>query len=62
VFPPEPPVAMMVLPEPRGDVKGAPVFGAAQRTLDGEHGSGMDEDFDGRLGGNTFLLVSSELR
>ena len=62
VFPPEPPVAMMVSPEPRGDVMGAPGFGAAKRTLDGEHGSGMDENFDGRLGGNTFLLVSSELR
>jgi hypothetical protein len=60
VFPPEPPVAMMVPPEPRGGVKGAPGFGAAKRTLDGEHGSGIDEDVDGRLGGNTFPLVSSE--
>jgi len=51
---------MMVSPGPRGGVKGAPGFGAAKRTLDGEHGSGIDEEIDGRLGGNTFLLVSSE--
>ena len=62
VFPPEPPVAMMVSPGPRGGVKGAPGFGAAKRTLDGEHGSGIDDEIDGRLGGNTFLLVSSEPR
>ena len=62
MFPPEPPVAMRVSPEPRGDVKGAPAFGAAERPLDGEHGSGMDEKFDGRPSGNTFPLVGSEPR
>jgi hypothetical protein len=29
MFPPEPPVAITIPPERRGDVKGAPVFGAA---------------------------------
>jgi hypothetical protein len=62
MFPPEPPVAITVSPERRGGVKGAPVFGAAKRTLDVEHRSGMDNSFDGRLGGNTFPLVSSEPR
>jgi hypothetical protein len=62
VFPPEPPVAITVWPERRGDVKGAPVFGAAKRTLDVEHRSGIHLNFDGRLGGNTFPLVSSEPR
>jgi hypothetical protein len=62
VFPPEPPVAITIPPERRGDVKGAPVFGAAQRTLDVEHRSGIHRSFDGRLGGNTFPLVSSEPR
>jgi len=42
-------------------VKGAPLFGAAERTLDGEHRSGIGQPFDGRLGGNMFLLVSFEL-
>jgi hypothetical protein len=59
--PSEPPVAITVWPERRGAVKGAPQFGAAKRTLDGEHRSGIDQTFDGRLGGNTFLLVSFEL-
>jgi hypothetical protein len=62
VFPPEPPVAITIPPERRGDVKGAPVFGAAKRTLDVEHRSGIHRSFDGRLGGNTFPLVSSEPR
>src|SRR3954469_6782485 len=62
VFPPEPPVAITVWPERRGDVKGAPLFGAAKRTLDVEHRSGIHPSFDGRLGGNTFPLVSSEPR
>jgi hypothetical protein len=62
VFPPEPPVAITIPPERRGDVKGAPHFGAAQRTLDVEHRSGIHRSFDGWLGGNTFPLVSSELR
>src|SRR4051812_40183382 len=62
VFPPEPPVEITVWPERRGDVKGAPVFGAAKRTLDVEHRSGIHLNFDGRLGGNTLPLVSSEPR
>jgi len=62
VFPPEPPVAITIRPERRGAVKGAPLFGAAKRTLDGEHRSGIHRSFDGRLGGNTFPLVSSERR
>jgi hypothetical protein len=52
----------MVWPERRGGVKGAPVFGAAKRTLDVEHRSGIHRSFDGRLGGNTIPLVSSEPR
>ena len=41
VFPPEPPVAVPIGPERRGAGKGAPVFGAAKRTLAGEHRSGI---------------------
>jgi hypothetical protein len=62
VFPPEPPVAIPVWPERRGGVKGAPQFGAAKRTLDGEHRSGIDQASTGGVGGNTFPLVSSEPR
>jgi len=62
VFPPEPPVVMKVRPERRAVVKGAPLLGAAKRTLDVEHRSGTHPSFDGRLGGNTFPLVSSEPR
>jgi len=40
MFPPEPPVAITIWPERRAAVKGAPQFGAAKRTLDGEHRSG----------------------
>src|SRR5215471_12275675 len=39
MFPPETPVAVATWPE-RAAVKGAPKFGAAKRTLDGEHRSG----------------------
>jgi hypothetical protein len=60
VFPPEPPVAIMVWPERRADVKGAPPFGAAKRILDGEHRSGIDCASTGGFGGNTFPLVSLE--
>ena len=60
VFPPEPPVAMVGGPERRAAVKGAPVWGAAKRTLDGEHRSGNGERFDGRRSGNTIPLVSLE--
>ena len=45
-----------------GAVKGAPLLGAAKRTLDGEHRSGIHPSFDGRRSGNTFLLVSLEPR
>jgi len=60
VFPLEPPVANIIRPERRGGVKGAPGFGAAKRTLEGEHRSGIHIRLDGRLGGNTFPLVSFE--
>jgi hypothetical protein len=62
VFPPEPPVAIPIGPERRAAVKGAPVFGAAQRTLDCERRSGTQRIDDGRRSGNAFLLVSLELR
>jgi hypothetical protein len=60
VFPPEPPIAIMLSPERRAGVRGAPVFGAAKRTLEVEHRSGIHLGFDGRLGGNTFPLVGFE--
>jgi hypothetical protein len=60
MFPPEPPVAITSLPERRAAVKGAPLFGAAKRTLDGEHRSGTPYDIDGRRSGNMFLLVGFE--
>lgn len=60
MFPPEPPVAITISPERRGGVKGAPGFGAAKRTLDAEHRSGIGDFLDGRLGGNTFPLVGPE--
>jgi len=42
LFPPEPPVASVSRPERRAAGKGAPVFlGAAERTLAGEHRSGI---------------------
>lgn len=37
-------------------------FCAAKRTLDAEHCSGIPTCVDGRRSGNTFLLVSFELR
>jgi len=60
VFPPEPPVAISIWPERRAAVKGAPLFGAAKRTLDCEHRSGTQDTFDGRRSGNTFPQVSFE--
>ena len=60
VFPPEPPVAFILRPERRAAVKGAPLFGAAKRTLDREHRSGIHHTFDGRRRGNTFPLVGLE--
>jgi len=60
MFPPEPPVAITIWPERRAAVKGAPQFGAAKRTLDGEHRSGIGNTSTGGAGGNTFPLVSFE--
>jgi hypothetical protein len=60
VFPPERPVAISIRPERRAEVKGAPLFGAAKRTFDGEHRSGTRAPVDGRRSGNTFPLVSLE--
>jgi hypothetical protein len=60
VFPPEPPVAISVRPERRAAVKGAPLLGAAKRTLDGERRSGIHPACDGRRSGNTFPLVGFE--
>jgi hypothetical protein len=54
------PVAISVWPERRGGVKGAPVFGAATRTLDGEHRSGIDQNADGRRRGEH--VPAGELR
>jgi len=48
VLPPEPRVAVSTGPERSAAVKGAPVFGAAKRTLDGEHRSGIHRSFDRR--------------
>jgi len=42
MFPPESPVAIIIGPERRAVVKGAPQFGEAKRTLDGEHRCGID--------------------
>ena len=60
VFPSEPPVAIAIRPERRAGVKGAPHFGAAKRTLDGEHRSAIGKTSTGGVGGNTFPLVSFE--
>jgi len=60
VFPPEPPVAEISRPQRRAAGKGAPLFGAAKRTLAGEHRCGITGNLDGRRSGNTFLLVSFE--
>jgi hypothetical protein len=46
VFPPEPPVAITIQPERRAAVKGARVFGAAKRTLDGEYRSVIHHSLD----------------
>ena len=52
VFPSEPPVAMTDGPERSTAVKGAPVFGAAKRTLDGEHRSGSGIASTGGVAGS----------
>jgi len=50
-FPPEPPVASPLPAERPGAVQGAPAFGAAQRTLDGEDRSGSGSKTTGGSGG-----------
>jgi len=52
MIPPEPPVAIVTWPERRAAVKGAPQFGAAQRTLDGEHRSGIGTVSTGGVAGS----------
>jgi hypothetical protein len=42
MFPPEPLVTIAIRPERRAAAKGAPLFGAAEQTLDCEHRSGID--------------------
>jgi hypothetical protein len=53
VFPPEPPVVTVLPAERPADVKGAPAFGAAKRTLDGEDRSGISGRTTGGSGGKT---------
>src|SRR6202040_1696893 len=57
----EPPVASALAAERPGAVKGAPGFGAAQRTLDGEDRSGITPQTTGGLGGK-ITLPAGELR
>ena len=61
VIPPEPPVADCALPERRAVRKGAPGFGAAERTLAREHRSGIGLQLR-RVArrDDSILLVSSE--
>jgi hypothetical protein len=62
IFPLEPPVALAPMAEGPAAVKGAPAFGAAQRTLDGEDHSATSVWPAGGSGGKiTFPLVGSEL-
>jgi len=61
VFPPEPPVVVATPAERPGAVKGAPAFGAAQRTLDGEDRSGIWFLKTGGSGGKT-TFPAGELR
>ena len=49
-FPPEPPVAAMDQVERAAAVQGAPDFGAAQRTLDGEDRSTTPHESTGGCG------------
>jgi len=55
VFPPEPPVATYRLAQRPAVVQGAPFFGAAQRTLDGEDGCATAAIARGGSGGKTTL-------
>jgi hypothetical protein len=61
IFPPEPPVASMLSAERPGAVKGAPGFGAAERTLDGEDRSGIGPIATGGFGGK-ITFPAGELR
>jgi hypothetical protein len=61
IFPPEPPVAIMFVVEQPGAVKGALVFSAAKRTLDGEDRSGIRTPATGGSGGK-ITFPAGELR
>jgi len=61
IFPPEPPVAYGTPSERPGAVKGAPAFGAAKRTLDGEDRSGIAALSTGGSGGK-ITFPAGELR
>jgi hypothetical protein len=64
VIPPEPPVAESITPQRRAAGKGAPVLGAAKRTLAGEHRYGTCQLLDGRIRWEYEALVypAGELR
>jgi hypothetical protein len=49
VIPPEPPVANPTSPQRRAVGKGAPAFGAAERTLAREHRCGITGNCDGQF-------------
>jgi hypothetical protein len=61
IFPPEPPVATKLAAERPGPVKGAPVFCAAKRTLEGEDRSGIRSLATGGSGGK-ITFPAGELR
>jgi len=61
IFPPEPPVAPPSPAERPAAVKGAPAFGAAQRTLDGEDRSAIPGLLTGGSGGK-ITFPAGELR
>jgi len=61
IFPPEPPVVLVLPSERPAAVKGAPAFGAAERTLDGEDGSGTGLLTTGGSGGK-ITFPAGELR
>jgi len=64
VIPPEPPVADLDSPQRRAAGKGAPVFGAAERTLACKHRCGIYRLLDGRIRWDHEALVNpaGELR
>jgi len=61
IFPPEPPVVLVLPSERPAVVKGAPAFGAAERTLDSEDRSGTGLLTTGGFGGK-ITLPAGELR